>query len=207
MLRLALASLAALVLSPYASADKFYFTSDEETAKEEVDSLPDVVEGVLIAQDDENYTIRVEGGEVQVAKDMVFKIESDGLTVADLEAREAAAAPALAQADEERMQFLAAERAEAAARRAEAFAVEAALIEAEINAAAAAANAVYMPGVPPVLIEASYYYDPIIGVGVRRYPGPGMGESAALLRDMFYRYQQYRTPDLARQMRQMRRYR
>ncbi len=204
MLRLALASLAALVLSPYASADKFYFTSDEETALEEEDSIPDVIEGVLTAEDDENYTIRVEGGEVQVAKDLVLKIERDDLTVADIEAREQANAPALAQIDEERQQFLAAERAEAAARRAEYFAMEATLVEAEINAAAAAAQAVYVPGVPPAILDASYF-DPIIGVP--GYRGPGIAESAALLRDMFYRYQQIRTPEMATQMRQMRRYR
>lgn len=201
MLRLALVSFAALVLSPYASADKFYFTSDEETAKEEVDSIPDVIEGVLIAQDDENYTIRVEGGEVQVAVDMVLKIERDNLTIADIEALEAANAPVLAQADEARRQFLAMERAAAAAVRSEVLAMEAALFDAEV---AAAAEAIYMPGVPPAIQEATYF-DPIIGVV--RSPFPSVGESAALLRDMFYRYQQRRTPDMARQMRQMRRYR
>ncbi len=201
MLRLALVPLAALVFSPYASADKFHFLSDEETAKEEVDSIPDVIVGVLTAQDEENYTIRVEGGEIQVAIDMVVKIERDNLTVADLEALEAANAPAVAQADEARQQFLAAERAESAAVRSEIIAMEAALIEAEI---AAAADAVYMPGVPPALQEASYY-DPIIGVV--RSPLSTISDSAALLRDMFYRYQGQRTRDMARQMRQMRRYR
>lgn len=197
MLRLALVPLAALVFSPYASADKFHFLSDEETAKEEVDSIPDVIVGVLTAQDEENYTIRVEGGEIQIAIDMVVKIERDNLTVADLEALEAANAPAVAQADEARQQFLAAERAEPAAVRSEIIAMEAALIE-------AAADAVYMPGVPPALQEDSYY-DPILGVV--RSPFSAISDSAALLRDMFYRYQGQRTRDMARQMRQMRRYR
>ena len=203
MLRLALVPLAALVFSPYASADRFYFTSDEETAKEEVDSIPDAIEGVLTAEDEENYTIRVEGGEIQIAKDMVVKIERDALTVADIEAREASNAPALADAELARREFLTVERAEAAARRAEVRAMEAALVEAEI---VAASEAVYVPGVPPVLQDASYY-DPILGV-VRApgYPTVGIGESSALLRDMFYRYQQRRSRDMARQMRQMRRY-
>lgn len=198
MLRPALASLAIVLLTPCAFADKFYFTSDEETAKEEVDSIPDMIVGVLTAQDEETYTIRVEGGEIQLAKEMVRKIESDALTVADIEAAEAAAAPALAQADVERQQFLAVERAEAAARREQAFAMEAALVEAEINAAA---DAVFVPGVPPALAEASYF-DPVIGVPV----GGGMAEDADMLRGMFYRYQMRRTRDMATQMRQLRRY-
>ena len=79
--------------------------------------------------------------------------------------------------------------------------MKATLFEAEINAAA---QAVYVPGVPPAILEASYY-DPIIGVS--GYPGSGMSESAALLRDMFYLYQERRTRSMATQMRQMRRYR
>lgn len=115
MIRIALLSLGLALLAPSASADKFYF-GKKETAEKLQAGSPDVVEGVLLREENGIYVIRVEGGEIHVPKDSIYRIEKDDLTVAAIEQRERAARERLARADEERRRFLVAE----ASRRAEA---------------------------------------------------------------------------------------
>lgn len=122
--RTLIASLALVAFSQPARADKFYVGSEDD-AKKTVGNAADgnFIEGVLLKDDTENkvYVIRVLGGEITIAKDLVRKIDKDGLTVAQLEAKEKARAGDLAQANANRRQLQA---AEASARR-EAQAVEA----------------------------------------------------------------------------------
>ncbi len=108
--RIASASLVLALLAQPANADKFYFGSDDDQKKTVGNAANDnFVEGVLLKEDKDSYTIRILGGEMNVAKSMVYKIERDGLTVAQLEAREAARMDALAQAENNRRQLQAAE--------------------------------------------------------------------------------------------------
>ena len=108
--RIASASLVLALLAQPANADKFYFGSDDDQKKTVGNAANDnFVEGVLLKEDKDSYTIRILGGEMNVAKSMVYKIERDGLTVAQLETREAARKDALAQADNNRRQLQAAE--------------------------------------------------------------------------------------------------
>ena len=93
--RLILACAALLALCPAARADKFYFTTAEEDAKAAEGSVPSFVEGVLLREEGGFYVVRVEGGEIQLAKDSVKRIEKTDLTVAQLEEREKSAAEKL----------------------------------------------------------------------------------------------------------------
>jgi len=68
-----------LICAP-AKADKFWL-SDPAKSQAAAGSSPDVIEGVLVAEDDEGYHIRVEGGELVLPKSRVFKVEKDGLTL------------------------------------------------------------------------------------------------------------------------------
>ncbi len=109
---LALAPLVLALLAQPLSADKFYFGSEADKKKTQGNAAnDDFVQGVLLKEDKDTYTIRILGGEINVAKSMVYKVERDGLTVAQLEAREAARTDALAQANTNRRQLQAAEAA------------------------------------------------------------------------------------------------
>ena len=72
----------ALLLTLPAKADKFWLT-DPETQKQSAaeGSSPDYVEGVLIAESDEGYHVRIVGGEVLLPKGRVFKVEKDSLSI------------------------------------------------------------------------------------------------------------------------------
>lgn len=77
---------AAALLSPDAKADKFWFG---DAAAEKVEgSEPAVIEGVLIAEDDTSFHVRVVGGEVVLPKARVTRHEKDGLTLDAIAASE-----------------------------------------------------------------------------------------------------------------------
>lgn len=192
--KIAPAALAAALIAPAAPADEFYVGSEETAAKMTEDSSPDVIVGVLVDEDETFYHLRVEGGEMQLAKSLVYKVVEDDLTVARIEEAEAAAAERLAQANEERHQILA-----ASARRIEqlqARAAEASARRAEEEAAGAAVtDAAYVPAPLPS-------YDPVVdayGYPVVD-PGPSLFELEAL-------YEEQPSPELARLMRMRRRMR
>ena len=110
--KITLASLALALLAQPASADKFYFGSADDQKKTQGNATHDnFIQGVLLKEDKDSYTIRILGGEMQVAKSMVYKVDKDGLTVAQLEATEAGRKDALAQAETQRRQLIAAEAA------------------------------------------------------------------------------------------------
>jgi hypothetical protein len=81
-MRFPLLVVCALLLQVPAKADK-YWLSDATSA-------PAFVEGVLIAESDEGYHVRVRGGEVLLPKKLVLRIEKDALSVDDLVAAEKA---------------------------------------------------------------------------------------------------------------------
>ena len=111
-----LAALAALTVTGFAHADKFYLrgrAGDPESAQT-------YIEGVLVRAIDGVYEIRVEGGEIRLARSQVVKIEKDGLTLEALEKREQGKAQHLREADARRHEVRAAEasaEAEAAEKR------------------------------------------------------------------------------------------
>jgi hypothetical protein len=109
MMRLLPVSLVAFCLAAPAAADKFHLGSADDAKKLAEGSSPSVIEGVLLEEKDGNYVIRVDGGEIRLAKASVHKIEKDGLTVADLEKREKDASDRLAEANVRRSQLQAAE--------------------------------------------------------------------------------------------------
>lgn len=76
--------LAALLLAPAARADKFYLGTAEEAKKVAEGSNPTTIEGVLLAETDTHYHIRVVGGEIVLEKKGVYKVEKDTMTVADI---------------------------------------------------------------------------------------------------------------------------
>lgn len=97
--------LLALALASTAQADRFYFgreADDKKVVAGEGATAESIVHGVLLREQDGMYVIRVEGGEVWVEKARVYKVERDGLTVAQLEDREKASAQKLASTAEAR---------------------------------------------------------------------------------------------------------
>jgi len=70
----------ALLLAVPAKADKFWL-SDPAASKAAAGSVPDVLEGVLLSEDADVYHVRIVGGEIQLSKKAVFKVEKDGLTL------------------------------------------------------------------------------------------------------------------------------
>lgn len=109
MTRLITASLAVFCLTAPAAADKFYLGSEEDAKKAAEGSVPNTIEGVLLKEEDGQYVVRVEGGEIRLAKSDVYKVEKDALTVADLEQRESEARTRLAEANTRRAEVQAAE--------------------------------------------------------------------------------------------------
>ena len=114
---------AALFAAP-AKADKFWLSDPKAEANAPAGSSPNVIEGVLIAESDEGYHVRIVGGEILLPKASVFKIEKDGLTLNAIVDAENRAKDKGARDNEERrlaQQIAAQERtvqiAEASARR------------------------------------------------------------------------------------------
>ncbi len=152
-------ALASVVFAPHAKADKFYIGAEGDDATLAEGSLSPALEGVLVEEKDGIYEIRIEGGTVFIAKTSVYKIENDGLTVADLDKRSADGADARKEADTKRQQFLTAEATLRTERSMEARAMEASFGGAEAVEAAA-------PALVPTL-AALPVFDPIIGVSLR----------------------------------------
>lgn len=144
----------ALLLTAPAKADKFWLSDPNAKAEAPADSSPDVIEGVLLAEDDDGYHIRTVGGELVLAKDSVFKIEKDGLTVDAIVKAEGDSQEALAQADRERRLAQDVARTERQIRVAEASARRAArAVEADTGALDEA--------------PAPAGFDPVLGVAAR----------------------------------------
>lgn len=90
-----------LALQAPAKADKFWLSDPAAKTQAAEGSAPAVIEGVLIAESDEGYHVRIVGGEVLLPKKAVFRIEKDGLSVEAIVQQEVAAAKAQAAAPAE----------------------------------------------------------------------------------------------------------
>ncbi len=181
-MRLTLLTACAFLFALPAKADKFWLSDPATQKNTPATSSPDLIEGVLLAEDATDYHIRVVGGELVLAKKRVFKVEKDGLTLDGIVKVEKDRAEALALANQERQlqqQIARKERelkvAEAAAKKSAPKAVDAVAPRAEAPA-----------------------FDPVIGV-VRP-----AGDAQVELRAA---YEATRDRDLLRQLRILRRLR
>ena len=144
---LLIAAVCAAALAPAARADKFHLATKEQEQKMTAGQA-DVIEGVLLEQKDNRYVIRIQGGQIELPTSRVHEIEKDGLTVAQIEQREAKDQDRLAQAESQRQQMAAAWQEASAQRLREAHAAEAAATVNEARPpaeAAAAAVTIYDP--------------------------------------------------------------
>ncbi len=86
---LLLVALASLV--PSLRADRFYFGTEADDKKFKGLEGADVrsaISGVMLREQNGMAVIRVEGGEVWVERKLIYRVEKDALTVAQLEERE-----------------------------------------------------------------------------------------------------------------------
>lgn len=92
----------ALLFAAPAKADKFWLSDPKVDAAAPAGSSPNLIEGVLLAENDEGYHIRVVGGELVLPKQRVFQVEKDGLTLDAIVQAERDALAAGERANEER---------------------------------------------------------------------------------------------------------
>jgi hypothetical protein len=110
----------ALLFAAPAKADKFWLSDPKAQANAAEGSSPNLIEGVLLAEDEDGYHVRVEGGEILLPKKTVFKVEKDGLTLDAIVAAEKDKQAALERANAERRLAQQTARAEREIRAAEA---------------------------------------------------------------------------------------
>ena len=139
-----------LICAP-AKADKFWLTDPESQQNSAAGSSPHLIQGVLVATDDEGYHVRIVGGEVVLSKQSVFKIEKDGLSLDAIVKAETASKQVGETANESRRAGQAAQQRMRDVRIAEASASRPAkAVEASSNRSA-----------PPVT---TLSFDPVLGV-------------------------------------------
>lgn len=148
--------LGSLLLQVSVPADTFWLSDPKQHENAPEGSLPEVIRGVLIAESDEGYHVRIVGGELILPKASVYKIEKDDLSIDAIVQMEKDQAQALADANAERREMLAAER-----RAREVRALEASLRSVRGEAVEAAAAPAVVPA--PVVIEPQPF-DPVVGV-------------------------------------------
>jgi hypothetical protein len=150
MMRLLPLLCATALLAPFARADKFWLS---DPAAETVEgSQAAVIEGVLLDETDTAYHLRTVGGELWLAKALVFEREMDGLTVAAIEETEEAERKRLAALTARLAQDRAAERRQRSVR-----AAEASVSRREVAVQEAAASTRREP-------TAVRVFDPVLGV-------------------------------------------
>lgn len=183
---LPLLAAAALFAAP-AKADKFWMSDPEAQQNAPEGSVPDYIEGVLLSEDETTYTVRVEGGELVLQKEDVFKVEKDDLTAESIREAEESSRDELAEADVAR---ISAQRSARESRAAEASARR------DARAAEASMTAEVVPMQSPAPT-----FDPVLGVF------GGEPSHAALLRDTQLAWnltQDRRYLKLLRQLRRLR---
>ena len=140
-----------LLLQVPAKADKFWLSDPNAPKNSAEGSMPNIITGVLIAESDEGYHVRIVGGEVILPKKSVRKIEKDDLSIDAIVKMEKDNAAAQDAANKERAM------AQAAARRA----ADVKAVEAASKRAAAPAPA---PAAAEVPATSPAGFDPIVGV-------------------------------------------
>ena len=104
----------AAALSPTTVPEEFWLSPRPEA---EEGTLSNKIDGVLLGREHGVLTIRVMGGTIRLPESAVAERVANGLTVAEIERREAVDAERLAAANEARRELLRVEAAEAEARR------------------------------------------------------------------------------------------
>ena len=89
-----------LGLSLPAHADKVFLKATSSAA---TGNANDFIEGKVLEENKNQVVLRVEGGQMTLARTRIARIEKDALAVKDIEDRESKASERLAQADEARL--------------------------------------------------------------------------------------------------------
>ena len=139
-----------LICAP-AKADKFWLTDPKTEKNAAAGSSPNLNEGVLVAEDDDSYHVRINGGEVLLPKSSVFKVEKDDLTLDAIVKAEADSQKAGEQANEERRATQATQKRQRDVR----------IAEASSRRSAQAVDAGTTRGTTPV---PAGRFDPVLGV-------------------------------------------
>lgn len=179
----------ALLFALPAKADKYWLSDPAAEKNAAAGSSPNVIEGVLLAEDADAYHIRVVGGELVLPKKNVVKVEKDELSLDAIVKAETEAAAKLAAQNAEREQ---AQTASRKARDIQILEASARRTRSEVAAARAAADA---PAPQPA-------FDPVVGV-VRG----GLGAQQDLMVDAQLAWQMTRDPRYLKVLRQLRRMR
>jgi hypothetical protein len=177
---------AALFAVP-AKADKFWLS--DPAAPQNSGGSPEVLDGVLLAESDEGYHVRIVGGEILLPKKSVFKIEKDALSLEAIVRAEQDSAEKLATANRER------ELQQQAARKLREIQVLEASARREVRTAEATGG-----GGQAQVVESGF--DPVIGVA----RGPSMVQND-LIQDAHLAYELTRDRRYLRVLRQLRRLR
>ncbi len=182
-------SVCALLFALPAKADKYWLSDPAAEKNAAAGSSPNVIDGVLVAEDADAYHIRVVGGEMLLPKKIVFKVEKDGLTLEALVNAEKELADKQVSANREREQEQTAARKargiqvlEAATRR-----TRAEVVEAQTRGAAPAAQP---------------FFDPVVGAA-----RGGLGPQQDLMVDAQLAWQMTHDPRYLKLLRQLRRLR
>jgi hypothetical protein len=196
-----------------ARADTFWLSDPKATLPP--GATHRTVVGVLLAQSDEGYHVRIVGGEVLLPKAMVFQIDKDPLSLDDILQQERTAAAQTAAAEAERRAAAAHRRtaAEASARRTEipatevpATGVPAAGVPANgAGAQDASASTGAEPAAPLLdpdhLPQLRRGYDPVLH---RYVAAPGQMTRAELRRELAFAWRTTRDPRYLDALRQLR---
>ncbi|MFT4512273.1 MAG: hypothetical protein ACI89X_002115 [Planctomycetota bacterium] len=176
-----------LICAP-AKADKFWLTDPKSEQSTVAGSSPNLIEGVLVAEDDAGYHVRIEGGEILLPKKSVFKIEKDGLTLDAIVKAETDSKKSGQQANEDRRTVQASQKRMRDVRIAEASASRSGRpVEAAVSRSAA-----------PAVTDG---FDPVLGVA------GGYNSQYAMMRDAQVAWsltKDRRYLQLLRQLRRMR---
>lgn len=192
-MRIATFVLGSLLFQVPAHADTFWLSDPEQQKNAPEGSLPGAVHGVLIAESDEGYHVRVVGGELILPKASVFKIEKDDLSIDDIVKQEKDQAEALAAADRER------QMAQAAARRER----DVAALEASARRVAAAPVEASLPDETILAPQLGPRYDPVRDAVV----DPWSMSQPELLRELTLAWELTRDRQYLKVMRMVRRMR
>jgi len=181
-MRFPLFTLLALSLGAEARADKYWLT-DPAAAKPGTPGH-EVLDAVLLRETATTYHLRLVGGVMELPKSRVWKVERDGLTVAQIEAEELALRTAAEAADAER-------RAEQKTeQKAEQKTEQQTEPPSPTRGQPVEASAV-RERPAPAAAPAKGHYDPILG---RYVKAPGELSRAELRRELQFAYRMTRDP-------------
>lgn len=195
-MRFLLPALLGLCITSAARADTFWLSDPKEKLPEGASHR--TLTGVLLAQSDEGYHVRIVGGEVLLPKSAVYRIDKDSLSLDDIVQQEQAAAARAAVAEQERQAQRAARQAEAATAPRAMRAVPA---EASFENGGRAEPVDPAAEDRPSMPLQSGHYDPVLH---RFVPAPGQLTTTQLRRELAFAWRVTRDPRYRDALRQLR---